>query len=70
MNEKTTNLIIKAKDCLKSWSQKLSKNNGIGTIEVILILVVLIALIVIFRTQLTEIINAIFQRISNEASNI
>lgn len=45
-------------------------NRGIGTVEVILILVVLIGLVVIFRNQLTTIINDIFGRIATDAAGI
>lgn len=43
-------------------------DSGIGVVEVILILVVLLGLIVIFRDQLTTIINGIFERIVNESN--
>jgi len=45
-------------------------DRGIGVVEVILILVVLIGLVVIFRDQLTGIINDIFGRIAEDAGNI
>lgn len=43
-------------------------DEGIGTVEMILILVVLIALVVIFREQVTAIVEGIFQNI-NESVN-
>ena len=45
-------------------------DRGIGVVEVILILVVLIGLVVIFREQLTGIVNGIFERIADDAGNI
>ncbi len=47
-----------------------SKNDdrGIGVVEVILILVVLIGLVVIFRDQLTGIANNIFGRIAEDTN--
>ncbi len=45
-----------------------SDDRGIGVVEVILILVVLIGLVVIFRDQLTTIINNIFGRIAEDAN--
>ena len=45
-------------------------DRGIGVVEVILILVVLIGLVVIFRDQLTTIINGIFGRIAEDANAI
>lgn len=43
-------------------------DRGIGVVEVILILVVLIGLVVIFRDQLTGLVNNIFGRISEDAN--
>ena len=43
---------------------------GIGVIEVILILVVLIGLVIIFRDQLTTLINSIFDRIVSDSTII
>jgi rRNA processing protein Gar1 len=43
-------------------------DRGIGVVEVILILVVLIGLVVIFRDQLTGIVNSIFGRIAEDAN--
>ncbi len=45
-------------------------NRGIGVVEVILILVVLIGVVVIFRDQITAIVNSVFERISSETSGI
>lgn len=46
----------------------INDESGIGTVELILILVVLIGLVVIFRNQLTTLINSIFERITNETT--
>ncbi len=56
----------------KLWYLKhvLGDDAGIGVVEMILILVVLIALVVIFQDQLTRLVNATFQRITSEASGI
>lgn len=43
-------------------------DRGIGVVEVILILVVLIGLVVIFRDQLTGLVNTIFARIADDAN--
>ncbi|MDD3403864.1 MAG: Flp1 family type IVb pilin [Hespellia sp.] len=43
---------------------------GIGVVEIILILVVLIALVVIFKSQLTALVNSIFEKITSESSGI
>ena len=45
-------------------------DKGIGVVELILILVVLIGLVVIFRDRLTSLINSIFERIVNDSSAV
>ncbi len=44
--------------------------SGIGVVELILILVVLIGLVLIFKEQLTQLIHSIFQSIQSDANNI
>lgn len=48
----------------------LKNEKGIGVVEVILILVVLIGLVIIFKTQLTDIVNSIFKKIVSESAGI
>ena len=43
---------------------------GIGVVEVILILVVLIGLVLIFKSQLTRLVETIFQKITSESAGI
>ena len=45
-------------------------DKGIGVVELILILVVLIGLVVIFRDQLTSLVNNIFERIVNDSQAV
>jgi hypothetical protein len=45
-------------------------NKGIGTIEIILILVVLIGLVIIFRNQLFQLIATIFATIASDSNQI
>lgn len=54
-----------------SRSKEVLRNEeGIGVVEIILILVVLIALVIIFKEQLTNIVNTIFEKITSESSGI
>ena len=46
------------------------EEDGIGTVEVILILVVIIGLIIIFKSQLTTLVNNTFSKISNMAGTL
>ena len=47
-----------------------TKMDGIGVIEIILILAVLIGLVLIFKDQLTSIVNSAFTSITGDASDI
>ena len=48
----------------------ISEEDGIGTVEMILILVVLIGLVLIFKSQLTDLVNSIFKTINNKAKQV
>lgn len=43
---------------------------GMGVVEVILIIVVLIGLVIIFKTKITEVVNSIFEKIVSQSSNV
>ena len=44
--------------------------SGVTVIEMVLILVIIIALLLIFKNQLTSLINTIFDKITSESSRI
>lgn len=50
--------------------EQLEDEKGIGVVEVILILVVLIGLVIIFKSQLTSLVNTIFEKITSESAGI
>ena len=43
------------------------EDDGIGVIEVVLILVVLIGLVIIFKGQITSLLNDIFSQINSQS---
>ena len=45
-------------------------NRGIGVVEIVLILVVLVALVIIFKDKIMEIINSAFESITGGASSL
>lgn len=47
-----------------------AEEDGMGTVEVILILVVLIGLVIIFKTQITKLVKSIFQSITEDAGEV
>ena len=55
---------------LKFWWDRRMDEKGVGVVEVILILVVLIGLVIIFKSQLTSLVNTIFEKITSESSGI
>lgn len=50
----------------KFWEDE----DGIGVVEMILILVVLIGLVLIFKNQLSSLVNGIFSKIQSQTSKV
>lgn len=48
----------------------LMEEDGVGVVEIILILVVLIGLVLIFKKQLTNLVNDIFKTITDRAGKV
>lgn len=44
--------------------------SGMGTVEVILIIVVLIGLVIIFKKQITQVVNNLFDKIISQSSSV
>ena len=55
---------------LHHFMHLMKEKKGIGVVEVILILVVLIGLVIIFKSQLTSLVQTIFQKITSESAGI
>ena len=54
----------------KVWDRYLGNNNsGMGVVEVILIIVVLVGLVLIFKTKLTSVVNSIFNTINSKVGS-
>ena len=49
---------------------KLDDTSGVGVIEVILILLVLVGLVIIFKSQITSLARTIFSSISSQVSGV
>ncbi|MCR5503626.1 MAG: hypothetical protein K6F53_11515 [Lachnospiraceae bacterium] len=45
-------------------------NKGMGTVEIILIIVVLISLVLIFKTQIVQLANSVFQKIAVDSQAV
>ncbi len=55
---------------LKNWKDFLKEEDGMGTVEIILIIVVLIGLVIIFKNQLTKLVESIFSKITTNANKV
>lgn len=53
---------------LKNLRQLVQEEDGMGTVEIILIIVVLVGLVLIFKDQLTSIVNSIFSKITKQTN--
>ncbi len=53
----------------KVW-EFITKEDGMGTVEVILIIVVLVGLVLIFKDRLTTIVNTLFQKITSQTNQV
>lgn len=51
-------------------AEAFADDEGVGVIEVVLILVVLVAVVLIFKTQIMGIVNGAFQAITRDSGNI
>lgn len=77
MNMTIINLKLKAASVFVTLREKIRDFlirpryvSGITVIELVLILVIIIALLLIFKTQLIDLINTIFDKITSESSGI
>ena len=48
----------------------LAEEDGVGVVEIILILVVLISLVILFKGQLTSLVSSILQKITSQSNSI
>lgn len=54
---------------MKSIGKFFKEDDGMGTVEIILIIVVLIGLVIIFRNEITDIVESLFDRITEQTSS-
>ena len=54
----------------KGIKELIKEDDGMGTVEVILIIVVLVALVVIFKKQVTGIVNSLFEKITSQTDTL
>lgn len=54
----------------RKGQELLASESGMGTVELILIIVVLIGLVIIFKKQLTTLVNTIFETITSKSNDV
>ena len=55
---------------LKNLKDFLREEEGMGTVEIILIIVVLIGLVIIFKTQLRSLVEKVFEKITKDSDTV
>ena len=55
---------------LKNVRQFCTEEDGMATVEIILIIVVLVGLVILFKGQITQVVTNIFKKITTQANRI
>lgn len=55
---------------LKNFKEFITEEKGMGTVEVILIIVVLIGLVIIFKKQLRTLVTNVFKKITEDSNTV
>ena len=63
MNNTMNNIKREAK---KFWNDE----DGMGVVEVVLITIVLVGLVVLFKKQITDLVNSVLSKMTNQANKI
>lgn len=58
------------KRILEEFAAFLREDDGVGVIEVVLILVVLVGLVIIFKKQITVLLNNVFKEINSQSKEV
>ena len=55
---------------LKGLKNFIKEEDGMGTVEIILIIVVLIGLVIIFKEQLRSLVESVFEKITTDSNTV
>ena len=55
---------------LKGFRNFVKEEDGMGTVEIILIIVVLIGLVIIFKEQLRSLVESVFEKITTDSNTV
>ncbi len=59
-----------SKKKLKGIKNFVKEEDGMGTVEIILIIVVLIGLVIIFKEQLRSLVESVFEKITTDSNTV
>ncbi len=59
-----------SKKKLKGFRDFVKEEDGMGTVEIILIIVVLIGLVIIFKEQLRSLVESVFEKITTDSNTV
>lgn len=62
--------VCRAEELKRRVREMLSNDEGMGTVEVILIILVLIGLVIIFKDQLTGLVKDLLSKITKQSNSI
>ncbi|MCR4588946.1 MAG: hypothetical protein K5682_11100 [Lachnospiraceae bacterium] len=55
---------------MKNFKSFLADENGMGTVEMVLLLVVAVGLVILFKNQITGLVNSMFETITSRAGSL
>ena len=55
---------------IREWKAFLAEEDGMGVVEIILIIVIRISLAALFKTQITSLVNKVLKKITTQANKI
>lgn len=61
---------MERKERLKNFREFITEEEGMGTVEIILIIVVLIGLVIIFKNQLRTLVTNVFKKITEDSNTV
>lgn len=62
--------VMQMRNCLNIVKEFVQEEDAVGVVEIILILVVLISLVIIFKDQLTSLVESILSKITKQSNSI
>lgn len=71
MNEKVAKNEVNKLEKGKKYMQDFWKNeDGMGVVEIVLIIIVLVGLVILFKNQITSLVNTILSKMTSQAKQI